>query len=279
MRLTLGETTAGSSGLSALSPCLILQGLDNMLGTNPEERILDTPFEGFAASLLPLYSSPQVTIRVGSTSREYKLSKTLICKQSPYFAAAFEGEFREGEEQSITLTEMDGVVSVRGFELLVQWLYLGRVIFGKSTPKETITAAIEFVRFADMCGVTGMETLMAEHIKAIIIANPAPSSGKSDTNTYCLTSRHIVSAASLPDGHPVRSLLAAAAVKRYLRDDNHKFLKEIQEVPNFYFDLLKAVKATLESLTTDYNCIIAKDPITGEGVYFMEIRIEGSTPP
>jgi hypothetical protein len=189
--------------------------------------------------------------------------KTLICKQSPYFAAAFEGEFREGEEQSITLTEIDDVVSIRSFELLVQWLYLGRVIFGKSTPKETITAVIEFVRFADMCGVTGMETPMAEHIRAIIIANPAPSSGKSDTNTYCLTSKHIVSAASLPEEHPVRSLLAAAAVEGYLRDDNYRFLKETQEVPNFSADLLKAVKATLKSLPTSY----IKDPISGKKVY------------
>lgn len=238
-----------------------------MSSTNPEERITDTPFEGFATSLVPLYSGPQVTIRIGSTSRKYKLLKTLICKQSPYFAAAFEGGFREGEEQSITLTEIDDVVSIRSFELLVQWLYLGRVIFGKLTPEETITAAIEFVRFADMCGVTGMETLMAEHIKAIIIANPAPSPRKSDTNTYYLTSKHIISAASLPEEHPVRSILAAAAVKGYLRDDNYRFQKETQEVPNFSADLLKAVKATLKSLTITHSSITVKDPVSGEKMY------------
>lgn len=169
------------------------------------------------------------------------------------------------------MTEIDGVVSVRSFELLVQWLYLGRVIFGKLTPKETITAAIEFVRFADMCGVTGVETLMAEHIKAIIIANPAPGSHlgrrEPDTNTYCLTSKHIISAASLPEEHPVRSMLAAAAVEGYLRDDNHKFLKETQEVPNFSADLLKAVKATLKGLTISYSSIVVKDPVSGEKVY------------
>jgi hypothetical protein len=43
------------------------------------------------------------------------------------------------------LTEIDGVVSIRSFELLVQWLYLGRVIFGELTPEEAITATIEFV--------------------------------------------------------------------------------------------------------------------------------------
>jgi hypothetical protein len=165
---------------------------------------------------------------------------------------------------------MDGVVSNRGFELLVQWLYLGRVIFGKSTPKETITAAIEFVRFADMCGVTGMETLMAERIEAIIIANPDSNLRKPDTNTHYLTSEHIISVASLPKEHPVRSLLAAAAVEGYLRDDNHKFLKEIQEVPNFSADLLKAVKATLKSVRLD-SCgrILVTDPFSGEKVYLV----------
>jgi hypothetical protein len=80
-----------------------------------------------------------------------------------------------------------------------------------------------------MCGVTGMESLMAEHIKAIIIANPTPdglmfqNNRHSDTNTYCLTSQHIISAALLPEGHPVRCIFAAAAVEGYLQQENrHK---------------------------------------------------------
>lgn len=168
-------------------------------------------------------------IRIGSASHEYKLSKALLCKQSPYFAATFQGDFKEGKEQSTTLAEIDGVVSIRSFELLVQWLYLGRVNFGKLTPEEAIPATIEFARLVDMCGVTGMESLMAERIKAIIIAIPAPRKGKTrdpDTNTHCLISQHIKSAALLPEGHPVRSILATAAVDGYIRHDNHKFLRE-----------------------------------------------------
>jgi hypothetical protein len=85
------------------------------------------------------------------------------------------------------------------------------------------------VRIADMCSVTGIESMTAERIKAIIIANPAPKTGEVIysppgpsvlINTYCLTSEHITSAANLPDGHPVRYILAAAAVEGYLlRDD------------------------------------------------------------
>jgi hypothetical protein len=62
-----------------------------------------------------------------------------------------------------------------------------------------------------------------------------------DTNTYCITSRHIASAAFLPEGHPVRSKLAPAAVEGHLRHDNHKFRKDAQDIPNFSVDLLEAV--------------------------------------
>lgn len=131
------------------------------------------------------------------------------------------------------MTEIDGVVSTQSLELLVQWQYLGRVIFSKLTPEDAVTATVEFVGFADMCGVNGMETLLAKRIKVIIIANPAPpSKGMRDpeTNTYCLTSQHIISAAFIPEGYPIRSILATAAVEGYLR---HTFLRVTQEVPNF----------------------------------------------
>lgn len=95
----------------------------------------------------------------------------------------------EGEEQSTTVEEIDDVVSTQSFQMLVQWVCLGRVVFGGSAPEEAITTAIEFTRLADMCGVTGMESLIAEHIKAIIPANPAPENDMfekwrtPDTNT------------------------------------------------------------------------------------------------
>ena len=123
-------------------------------------------------------------------------------------------------------------------------------MFGEPKPEKAITMAIEFARLADMCGVTGMESLTAERIKAIILANPAPEGPKwleraPDTNTFFLTSQHITSALILPEGHPVRAILAAAAVEGCLRQHNYKFE---EEVPEFSMDLLRAVRATLESI-------------------------------
>jgi hypothetical protein len=85
-----------------------------------------------------------------------------------------------------------------------------------------------------------------------------------DTNTYCITSQHIASAAFLPEGHPVRTILATAAVEGYLRHDNHKFREEAQNIPNFSVDLLKAVKTTLKGLIYKDYAIKFEDPISGE---------------
>jgi hypothetical protein len=159
--------------------------------------------------------------------------------------------------------------------MLVQWLYLGRVLFNESTPAECISATIEFVRLADMCEVTGMETLMAEHIKAIILANPAPEKNgivqgrDPDTNTYCLVGQHITSAALLPDGHPIRKVLAIAAVEGYIRRNKHKFVKEICSSPNFAADLLLEVKETLKTVNSGESNITFKDPLSGKTLAFV----------
>ncbi|KAH6717800.1 hypothetical protein BKA61DRAFT_653312 [Leptodontidium sp. MPI-SDFR-AT-0119] len=235
--------------------------------------VLDAPYQDFIASFLPLYSSPCVTVRIGSAGPEYNISKDILCKQSSYFAATFEGGFQEEQDQSTTLTEEEGVVSKRSFEILIQWLYLGRVLFNESTPTENITAAIEFVRLADMCGVTGMEIVMAEHIKAILLANPAPEGiqGRRDvnTNTYCLMGQHMTSAFLLPDGHPVRKVLAIAAVEGYIRLNHYKFLKEIRTSPNFAVDLLLEVKETLKTVTSGEPNITFIEPFSGKTLPFI----------
>lgn len=176
----------------------------------------------------------------------------------------------EGEEQATTLEEINGVVTPRSVQMLVQWVCLGRVVFGECAPDVSITTATEFARLADMCGITGMESLMAEHIKAIVLANPSPEGWKwekgraPDTNTRCLTSQHITSAAALPEGHPVRAILAMAAVEGCLRQHNYQFESDTSKVPEFATDLLKAIRATIESLVIDFNEILFEEPVSGE---------------
>jgi hypothetical protein len=121
-----------------------------------------------------------------------------------------------------------------------------------------------------MCRVTGMEIQMAEHIKAILLANPAPKTSQfkqgrdPDTNTYSLTPQHIISAALLPSGHPIRKVLAAAAVEGYVRHDRQKFLKEIREAPDFAVELLMEIKETLKTVTISESKLSFTDPLSGK---------------
>lgn len=63
-------------------------------------------------------------IYVGPEREEFKLSKELLCYVSPFFRAAFEGEFKEGKEHTIELLEDD----VDAFDHVVSYMYRG--IFG-----------------------------------------------------------------------------------------------------------------------------------------------------
>jgi hypothetical protein len=182
----------------------------------------------------------------------------------------FNGGFKEGKEDIAKLDEIEGVVSVRSFELLIQCIYTGRVIVEKTTLAEEIEAIVEFARLADFCQVEGMEKLLAERIKALIGTETDLTwnwDRSPDNNTTYITSRAILSASFLPDAHAVRNILAAASVEGYLRSNEHKFHKEARSIHSFAVDLLKELKLTLGTLTGDRNIgVYFEDPISGESV-------------
>lgn len=234
------------------------------------------------SSFLPLYSGPQVTIRIDDDDQEYKLFKKVICSQSRYFEKMFETSFKESKEQSAVLEPIDGVLTKQSFEMLVQWLHQGRVTFPPLKPEEQITLALEFVRLSDMCEVTGMDAVIAGHIKNIILESPSQSaimessrtyqgrdktwSGRHpDTNTAYLSSQHLLAASELPEDHAVRQLFAIAAVEGYFRSDKPKFREEMREIPSFAVDLLTAVKPAFRSIEVsrlNFDMLFT-DPLSG----------------
>jgi hypothetical protein len=178
----------------------------------------------------------------------------------------FKGDFNEGVEQTAMLELIDGVVSVRAVEDLVQWLCIGRVTFEEPTSEESISAAIEFSHFVDMCGIMGTENLVADHIRDKIRAGPVGFSWTyprdPGTNTQYITSKHIISASHLPLDHAVREILAAAAVEEYLQRDSHKFAEECHNLPGFSADLLAAVKKTLLTVSSSRGTVDFKEPLS-----------------
>ena len=175
----------------------------------------------------------------------------------------FKGDFKEGVEQSTTLEEIDGVVSTRSFEMLVKWLYVGKINIDEATSEETITASLEFVRLADMCRVFGMEKLIAGRIKTMIVGQPPTESNKKTAtiaHNACLTSEHIMSAVLLPDGHPVRTILTLAAVPAYLNRDN--YLSEALDNGVFAVDLLKEVQIATKSFQSNGSFVTMQDSLS-----------------
>ncbi|RAL12834.1 uncharacterized protein BO97DRAFT_405120 [Aspergillus homomorphus CBS 101889] len=223
----------------------------------------------FVKSVLSLYHGPCVKIRINPGNNEYTVSKQLLCRDSEYFQAMFTGEFKEKQEQTAILEEVEGVVSAQSLEALLQWIYIRRVKFNVEVPEDQISAAIELARFADMCTVACLEFQMAQQIKEILKTNPHPKpvTGKYvNRNTYCLTTEHIRSATFLPEGHAVRQVLAAASAEGFFRDKNHKFKEEVQAYPTFGADVLQEVRKALDTLNVvDYGATV-EGSISGERV-------------
>jgi hypothetical protein len=151
------------------------------------------------------------------------------------------------------MREIDGVVSSRSFQLLLQWLYLGRFNLGKEAPSDRITAMIELARLADMIEIkdVDMDLQIMEYIRATVLDNPPPDdkwSRSPDTNICHMTPDHVEAASHLPQGHLVRLLLAKASIDAYLHSENFRFSNEIQEVTEFAADLLQELRVALKSV-------------------------------
>ena len=185
----------------------------------------------------------------------------------------FEGNFKEADGNSATLKEIDGVLSTQSFEMLVQWVCLGRIEYGDTSPTDALTLSIEFARLTDMYMITGANHLMAERMKTIILADAKlhkydhDYGGVFGTNVLCVKTHHIVSAASLPRGHPVREVLAMAMVEGFFTMQDERPFEETEEIPGFAADLLSAIKSTSKTIRSgEYGRAEFKEPLSGDFV-------------
>lgn len=186
----------------------------------------------------------------------------------------FEGEFKEGQQQTAILEDIEGIVSVQSLEAFLQWLYLRKIKFEITEPEHQISAVIELARFADMCVITQMEAQIARHFKNLLLANPNPKTSKGgiSVNTYCLTSHHVISANFLPQGHPIRRTLAAATVKGYLLCEHHRFAQEAREYPSFGADLLEEVGLALKGFRFNQYQATYQDPLSCQEAVVTRFR-------
>ncbi|CRL26906.1 BTB/POZ fold [Penicillium camemberti] len=139
-----------------------------MSETSEEAMEISEPsIEYFATSILPLFHGPLVNIHIQPSNRKYTVSKSLLCTESEVFTSMFQGSFRESQEQTATLQEIDGVLSIQSFEALLQWIYLRIIRFDLESPREKLSAAIELARLAGMYGISPREYIYRGHSKSV----------------------------------------------------------------------------------------------------------------
>ncbi|CAG7951606.1 unnamed protein product [Penicillium salamii] len=228
----------------------------------------ETSAEYFVSNILPLCNGPSVTLRLKPSNKEYVVSKTLLCAESPVFSAMFNGNFKESQQQEVTIEEMKDIVSVPNFQAFVQWLYQRTIQFDIEDPEKNISSAMELARLGDMYKIHRLEQDMAYYIRQILLSDLDPDEDEPPTwrfpgaNTDCLNHDHIVSATLLPPGNPVRTLLVEACVDGFLRVPNHKFSKEIMEYPSFGVEILQVVGRLVHEPRDNDEMFYFADPIS-----------------
>ncbi|KAJ5133723.1 hypothetical protein N7448_001254 [Penicillium atrosanguineum] len=204
-----------------------------------------------------------------TNDREFIVSKDLLGKQSSYFAKMFDGKFFEGKTNGATLKVIEGVLSLRSFEMLLQWLYIGNITYYSEDAGARISALIELARLADMCAVHALEAATAKFIKDLILTTSdlarVGHKKNPNANTYALSSHNIQSATELPQGHEVRAVLAGASFEGYLLSKNHKFHALILENPQFRRDLICELEKGLKQAGPSTGYLV--DPISGRSFH------------
>lgn len=158
---------------------------------------------------------------------------------------------------------------MQSFTALIKWLYWHRVELSKpgcEPSDQQIAAAIELAQLAEMCGIPdGLDAEMAEYIKNVLDDAFYPQ----QPHTHNVTEGHIVAAGYLPEGHAVRRMLAVAAIRGFLLREGENVERWAREYPTFGAELLLEVRHVLDSLSVENYCVVAEDPITGDGMTLL----------
>lgn len=154
----------------------------------------------------------------------------------------FKGNFIEGIEGEGTLEEMDGVVSPRSLENLLEWIYREKISFASTEYQDVISEILEFLRLADMCDVHGMEQVTADYLEDMFRMFKYD-----DRPANIILPQHIAATGLLPDEHPFRLAMAKCLIRPFVEDYRFQFFDELSQLPEFSIDFLKLVRDMLRN--------------------------------
>ncbi len=211
------------------------------------------------------YKGSEVTIKV--QEKDYKLAKLLACHSSTMFNAAFNGTFKEGKEQKMTLDTSTGVLKIA-----IKWMFTGTVGPKPKTMKQSdyLAQLLEFLTLSDFLGLLGPLTPVTAEISSIL---------KSRGN---LVSDHIKHAMKQSPGSEARTILLRACVRPYLQSlgwtcvnnmpgviSNFRFRTEMKELDGFAGELFRLYDGTIrKKQRVTHGQIMVKDPLTGDSMFW-----------
>jgi hypothetical protein len=218
-----------------------------------------------SGSMIDYHKGSEVTITV--ENKEYKLPKLLVChNNSTVFNAAFNGAFKESEEQKMALSTSTGA-----FELAIKWMYTGRLGPPVKTMKspDYLTQLLEFLALSDFLGLLGPLDPITQQIRYIL------------SDRANLRSEHLDRAMKQLPGTQAREIILKACVGPYLESlgwsyvdkvpgatSDFRFKEELKNLDGFAVELFQLFDETLRKKEKwMYGQSFVKDPATGLFLY------------
>lgn len=182
---------------------------------------------------------PKVNIVVGPERKSFELPKDLLAYYSPVFDRSFNGNFIEGQTQTMQLPED----TVEDFEVLVEYAFhhgVGNKLSISENGRHAAKRCISFLKYADQYDLGDVSTLVCDALRPALIEGGASAFEPSFIEVvFSLTK----------DGNCLRALIADAALSfqgddlsEYPQHLKISFKKQESEVEGFALALYRQLK-------------------------------------
>jgi hypothetical protein len=185
-----------------------------------------------------LLSGPMIDIYVGEAKRHWSLHRNLLCHHSELLESELEGDGKASKrKEKLELPEYDPA----GFELLVKWLYQGRLddVSDMADATQKYEYAVSCHALYLLCGRLDMPQLknvaMDQYRKGLNEAELVPDADEID-DIYRKS----------PYGSPFRKLMTRIAARQIMDPGSERDVDTYRECfdknPDFAIDLVKAIR-------------------------------------
>ncbi|KAF7932397.1 hypothetical protein EAE99_003637 [Botrytis elliptica] len=199
---------------------------------------------------------PKVNIVVGPEKKSFELPKDLLAYYSPVFDRSFNGNFIEGQTQTMELPED----TVKDFEVLVEYVFHHGVGDKLSILKHGRHAAehcISFLKYADKYDLGDVSTLVYDALRTALIEGGASAFEPSFIEVvFSLTE----------DGNCLRALMADAALS--FQGDT------LGKSPNFFVINFEKQEAEVEGFKSALYRQLKKSVSSGYWVPFYSNKLK-----